>query len=111
MAQKEIVINEKKQRNVDFEKVQSSPDFKQFLSKKRKFLVPMTIFFMIFYFTLPILTSYTTFLNNPAIGDISWVWLFAFSQFIMVWVLSGIYVKKASAFDKEAEEIIKEHLN
>ena len=110
MAQKEFISNEEKQ-SVDFERIQNSSDFKAFLSKKRKFLVPMTIFFMVFYFLLPILTSYTSFLNSPAIGDISWVWIFAFSQFVMVWVLSSIYVKKAASFDKEAEQIVENHLN
>lgn len=130
MAQKELIIkqqniiSEKKRvdyvnqneqilsdrKGVDYVKVQSSSQFKQFLSRKRRFLIPMTVFFMIFYFLLPIFTSYTTFLNTPAIGDISWVWLFAFSQFVMVWVLSSIYVKKANSFDKEADQIINEQL-
>lgn len=109
LAQKEIALSGKKK--LDYVKVQSSSQFKQFLQRKRKFILPMTVFFMIFYFLLPICTSYTTFLNTPAIGDISWVWLFAFAQFIMVWLLSGIYVRKANSFDKEAEQIIEEHLN
>ncbi|MEH7379093.1 DUF485 domain-containing protein [Bacillus sp. JJ1533] len=108
MAQKELAYGKKK--SVDYEKVQSSPQFKQFLRRKRAFIVPMTVFFMIFYFLLPIFTSYTTFLNSPAIGDISWTWIFAVSQFVMVWVLSSIYVKKASSFDKDAEQIIDEQL-
>ncbi|MDR7075590.1 uncharacterized membrane protein (DUF485 family) [Neobacillus niacini] len=108
MAQKELMTGKKK--SVDYEKVQSSPQFKQFLSRKKKFIVPLTVFFMIFYFLLPIFTSYTTFLNNPAIGNISWTWIFAFSQFLMVWVLSGMYVRKAASFDKEAEQIIHEQL-
>ena len=108
MAQKELTTS--KNKGVDYEKVQSSPQFKQFLSKKKKFIVPLTVFFMIFYFLLPIFTSYTTFLNTPAFGNISWVWIFAFSQFVMVWVLSGMYVRKAASFDKEAEQIIHEQL-
>ncbi|WNS76659.1 DUF485 domain-containing protein [Bacillus sp. DTU_2020_1000418_1_SI_GHA_SEK_038] len=107
MAQRELIT----EKSVDYVKVESSQQFKQFLSKKNKFLVPMTVFFMIFYFLLPIFTSYTTFLNTPAIGDISWTWIFAVSQFVMVWVLSAIYVKKAGSFDKEAEQIIYEQLN
>lgn len=130
MAQKELIIkqqkiiSEKKRvdyvnpneqilsdgKRVDYVKVQSSSQFKQFLSRKKKFLIPMTVFFMIFYFLLPIFTSYTTFLNTSAIGDISWVWLFAFAQFVMVWVLSSIYVKKADSFDKDADQIINEQL-
>jgi len=95
---------------IDFEQVADSDQFRQFLKRKRKFLVPMTIFFMVFYFLLPICTSYTKFLNTPAIGDISWTWIFAFSQFVMVWVLSAIYVRKANSFDEEAEQIIRDQL-
>ena len=107
LAQRELIT----EKSVDYVKVESSPQFKQFLSRKNKFLIPMTVFFMIFYFLLPIFTSYTTFLNKPAIGDISWTWIFAVSQFVMVWVISSIYVKKAATFDKEADQIINEQLN
>ncbi len=108
LAQKELITN--KEISIDYVKVESSPQFKLFLSRKNKFILPMTIFFMIFYFLLPIFTSYTSFLNTPAFGDISWTWIFAISQFIMVWVLSSIYVKKAATFDKEADKIVQEQL-
>lgn len=107
MAQRKLA----RTKEVDFVSIQSSKQFKQFLSKKHKFILPMTVFFLIFYFLLPIFTSYTTFLNTPAFGDISWTWIFAFSQFVMVWVLSGIYVKKAATFDKEAAKIIEEQIH
>lgn len=111
MAQKELIVNfVQEEKRPDYVAIENSPRFKEFLNRKKKFLVPMTVFFLIFYFLLPILTSYTTFLNTPAIGDISWTWLFAFAQFVMVWVLSAIYVRKANSFDEEAEEIIDEYL-
>ncbi len=109
MAQKKLI--DSKEKGIDYVKVKSSPQFKLFLSRKNKFIVPMTVFFMIFYFLLPIFTSYTTFLNTSAIGDISWTWIFAVSQFVMVWVLSTIYVRRAATFDKEAEQIVNEQLN
>ncbi|MFD1849764.1 DUF485 domain-containing protein [Oceanobacillus bengalensis] len=109
MGQKERIDSQEKRR-VDYVNVESSPQFKRFMANKRKFIVPLTIFFLVFYFLLPILTSYTTFLNTPAFGDISWVWIFAFSQFLMVWVLCTIYVKKANSFDKEADQIIEEQI-
>ncbi|WP_010531400.1 DUF485 domain-containing protein [Lentibacillus jeotgali] len=98
-------------QKVDFEKVEQSDQFKSFLQKKKKFIIPYTVFFLIFYFLLPVLTSYTTFLNTPAIGDISWVWLFAFAQFVMTWVLCTIYVKKAAAFDEETDQIIEDQIH
>ncbi|UJL46637.1 DUF485 domain-containing protein [Virgibacillus sp. NKC19-16] len=98
---------QQKEKEVDYVKVANSPSFKKFMKDKKKFIVPWTIFFLIFYFLLPILTTYTTFLNTPAIGDISWVWLFAFAQFVMTWVLCMVYVKKANTFDKQADKIIE----
>ncbi|MGJ9459672.1 DUF485 domain-containing protein [Oceanobacillus sp. CF4.6] len=93
---------------VDYVKVVNSNAFKKLMHDRKRFIVPLTIFFLVFYFLLPILTSYTTFLNTPAIGEISWVWLFAFSQFAMTWILCTIYVKKAASFDRQAEQIIAE---
>ncbi|MGY0694201.1 DUF485 domain-containing protein [Virgibacillus sp. FSP13] len=105
---------EKAERNeekeIDFVQVANSKQFKTYMHNRKKFIVPLTIFFLIFYFLLPILTSYTNFLNTPAIGDVSWVWLFAFAQFIMTWVLCTIYVKKAASFDEQANQIIEDQI-
>lgn len=96
---------------IDFVKIEQSEKFQRLMNDRKKFIVPLTIFFLVFYFLLPILTSYTTFLNTTAIGDISWVWLFAFAQFVMTWVLCTIYVKKAASFDRQTDEIIDEQIN
>ncbi|GAB3798102.1 DUF485 domain-containing protein [Virgibacillus kimchii] len=98
-------------KKMDYVAVEKSSEFKRFMGNKKKFTVPFTIFFLIFYFTLPVLTSYTTFLNASFFGDISWVWVFAFSQFVMVWVLCTVYVRKAASFDKKAKEIIDDQIN
>ncbi len=96
---------------IDFVKIEQSEKFQRLMNDRKKFIVPLTIFFLVFYFLLPVLTSYTTFLNTPVIGDISWVWIFAFAQFVMTWVLCTIYVKKAASFDRLTDEIIDEQIN
>jgi uncharacterized membrane protein (DUF485 family) len=78
------------------------------MNKKKSFIIPTTIFFFIFYFALPVLTSYTTVLNQPAIGAISWAWIFAFAQFIMTWGLCILYSSKAKTFDNLVEQIKKD---
>lgn len=90
-----------------FVEVAESDEFKSFVKKRKNFIIPYTIFFLVFYFLLPILTSYTQFLNTPAFGDISWVWVFATGQFIMTFALCTVYVRRASKFDDEAEAIIE----
>lgn len=102
----EIEKNKVKTENV-YSEVARSPEFKQLLKAKRKFILPMSIFFLCFYIALPLMTSYSKVLNTKAIGDITWAWIFAFAQFIMTWGLCMIYHKKAKSFDEMSEGIVK----
>lgn len=97
-----------KNTQLNYEEIVQKPKFKKLMDNKKKFIVPYTIFFLVFYFSLPILTSYTNILNKPAIGDISWVWIFALAQFIMTWTLCIIYVRRFARFDEDAEDILKD---
>ncbi|OIK11860.1 hypothetical protein BIV60_17280 [Bacillus sp. MUM 116] len=92
----------------DYTKIAQSAAFQKLLSEKKRFIVPVTIFFFCFYFALPILTSYTTVLNHKFIGSITWAWVFAFLQFIMTWGLCILYSKKAAKFDEMANQVIEE---
>ncbi|RFU62529.1 DUF485 domain-containing protein [Peribacillus glennii] len=93
---------------VDYDKVVQSSSFKELMQQKKNFIIPMSIFFMVFYFTLPVMTAYTTVLNQPAIGAISWAWIFAFAQFVMTVSLCMIYTRKARKFDEIVDRITKE---
>ncbi|WP_379967797.1 DUF485 domain-containing protein [Ectobacillus sp. sgz5001026] len=92
----------------DYTRVAASREFKQLLQVKKKFIVPITLFFLSFYFLLPILTSYSKILNTSAVGAITWAWIFAFAQFIMTWALCIVYSKKARTFDRLSEKIVKQ---
>ncbi|WP_455675017.1 DUF485 domain-containing protein [Pradoshia sp.] len=84
-----------------------SPDFQKLLQVKKQFIIPLTLFFLIFYFALPLMTSYSTVLNHSFYGNITWAWVFAFAQFIMTWALCMIYSKKAVQFDRLTEKILQ----
>ncbi|AEI45084.1 DUF485 domain-containing protein [Paenibacillus mucilaginosus] len=86
-----------------------TPKFQDLMARKKKFLLPMSLFFLAYYFTLPILTSYSKVLNQPAFGPVTWAWIFAFSQFIMTWVLCILYSRKSADYDRMIEEIREEH--
>jgi uncharacterized membrane protein (DUF485 family) len=92
----------------DYSSIVQSSSFQTLLSEKKKFIIPITIFFFCFYFALPILTSYTTVLNHKFIGSITWAWVFAFLQFVMTWVLCMLYSKKAARFDELAAQVVEE---
>ena len=94
----------KLQNEVNYTEVVQSEEFQLLLNTKKKFIIPMSIFFLVFI-ALPILTSYSKVLNTPAFGDVTWV--FAFSQFIMTWALCMIYSKKQNHLMKSPEKFCK----
>ena len=102
-AKKTKVISES-----DYTSIVQSASFQTLLSEKKKFIIPVTIFFFCFYFALPVLTSYTTVLNHKFIGSITWAWVFDFLKFVMTWVLCMLYSKKATRFDELAKKVIQE---
>jgi len=91
-----------------FERIIETEKFKELINQKKKFLIPYTVFFLLFYFALPVMTSYTKLLHQPAFGDINWAWIFAIAQFVMTWTLVTIYMKRSSTFDKLAAEATEE---
>ena len=99
-----------KAKDLDFEKIINTPEFKGLVKRKNTFITPYVIFFFVVFFTLPILTSYTSILETRAIGWMTWTWVYSFGIFIMVWILTSIYMNKAKEFDKDVEEILKKNI-
>lgn len=97
-------MKEQSRRNA-YSEIVRSDTFRRLMLQKKRFILPMSIFFLVFYFVLPVLTSYSQVLNIKAVGSITWAWIFAFAQFIMTWVLCSLYTRKAVEFDALAEQI------
>ena len=93
---------------VNWEKVAALEDFKNLIAAKLKFIIPATIFFVVYYFALPVLVGYAPeWMKKEVLGKVNLAYLFALSQFIMAWTLAALYVRAAGRFDDMAREIIK----
>jgi|SRR5215471_5365925 len=92
--------------SVDWQSVARMPEFKTLLSTKKKFVVPATLFFVVYYFALPVLVGYAPkLMSTKIIGAVNIAYLFALSQFFMAWIIAALYLRAASRFDKMEEEI------
>jgi len=96
--------------SLDYEKFIETPEFRNLIKSKKRFITPYVIIFFAFYILMPILTGFTTVLETKIIGWITGTWLYAFGIFIMVWVFSTIYMRKSYEFDADAEEIINKNI-
>ena len=94
-------------RESDWEHVAHSEAFKDLMAAKARFIVPATLFFVVYYFALPVLVGYAPkFMSTPVLGVVNLAYLFALSQFFMAWIVAWLYTRAASRFDEMGENIL-----
>jgi uncharacterized membrane protein (DUF485 family) len=92
---------------VDWDRVVAREDFHGLIAAKRAFIVPATIFFVVYYFALPLLVGYAPgLMKTEVFGAVNLAYLFALSQFVMAWGLAAWYLRAAGRFDGMAQAIL-----
>jgi uncharacterized membrane protein (DUF485 family) len=93
---------------IDWEKLAGSERFRDLLKAKRRFIVPAMIFFVVYYFALPVLVGYARpFMEKRVLGPVNLAYLFALSQFFMAWIIAALYVRAAARFDRMSREVTR----
>lgn len=114
MPQKVMVEQPKRYETTqtEWDRIAASKEFKHLMATKKVFIVPAFVFFIVYYFALPILVGYAPhFMDTKVIGNVNLAYLFALSQFFMAWIIAALYVKAAGGFDKLAKDIIEKAEN
>lgn len=84
----------------DWEALAKLPAFHELLAAKRRFIVPATVFFLAYYMALPVLIGYfPELMKKPLVGKVNGAYAFAFSQFLMTFVLAAFYMRTAKKWD------------
>src|SRR5579864_1764970 len=92
----------------EWDRLANTQEFKDLMATKKVFIVPAFIFFVVYYFALPVLVGYAPqFMSIKVIGEVNLAYLFALSQFLVAWVIAGLYVKAANDFDRLAKDILE----
>jgi uncharacterized membrane protein (DUF485 family) len=92
----------------DWDRVAAMDEFKDLMAAKARFIVPATLFFLIYYFALPVLVGFARPLMETAVlGPVNIAYLFALSQFFMAWILAWLYMRAADRFDAQAKAILE----
>jgi len=90
-----------------WDRVASSQEFKDLMAVKKIFIIPAFIFFLVYYFLLPVLVGYAPkFMSIKVWGNVNLAYLFALSQFFMAWIIAGLYIKAGDNFDRISKDII-----
>ena len=95
-----------------WDEIAESKAFKDLMATKRVFIVPAFVFFVVYYFALPVLVGYAPqFMSTKVIGPVNLAYLFALSQFFMAWIIAALYVRAAGNFDRLADDILNKAEN
>src|SRR5438067_6659494 len=88
----------------EWEGIERTEEFTTLVRARWRFVAPATVFFLVYYFLLPILNgTATAFMRTEVIGHVNVAYLFALSQFVMAWLLAWFYIRKANnVFDRLA---------
>ena len=90
-----------------WDEIAASRAFQDLMATKRTFVVPAFIFFVVYYFALPVLVGYAPqFMSTKVMGEVNLAYLFALSQFFVAWIIAGLYIKAANNFDRLAKDIL-----
>lgn len=90
-----------------WEGLEQTQEFRQLVAARARFVLPATVFFLVYYFLLPVLNGLAPgLMRTDVIGHINIAYLFALSQFIVAWVLAWFYIRRAnSLFDRLAAAV------
>jgi uncharacterized membrane protein (DUF485 family) len=92
----------------DWEAIERSPEFQELVNRRRRFVVPATIFFLSYYMAFILLCGYAPdFMADSVYEGLTVGYCLALTQFLMVFVLGVWYLRKAEReFDPLAQRIL-----
>src|SRR4030088_2343037 len=87
--------------------LEQTDEFRQLVRARWRFVAPATVFFLAYYFALPLSNGlFPSVMRTEVIGHINLAYLFALSQFIVAWLLAFFYIRQATrVFDPLAEKV------
>ena len=96
-------------RGIDWQAIEASPEFQELVAKRRSFVLPATIFFLVYYMAFILLCGYAPdFMGSSVYEGLTVGYCLALTQFVMVFALGIMYLKRADRdYDPLAERVVE----
>ncbi len=95
-------------RGVDWEAIERSSEFQELIRRRRSFVLPATIFFLLYYMAFILLAGYAEdFMGSSVYEGLTVGYCLALTQFLMVFVLGILYLRTADrVYDPLAQRVL-----
>ena len=93
----------------DWERIEHSPQFQELVHRRRSFVLPATAFFLCYYMGFILLAGYAEdFMASSVYQGLTVGYCLALTQFLMVFVLGILYLRKADrVYDPLALKVVE----
>ena len=80
----------------DWEAAERLPEFQELVRRRRRFVVPATVFFLAWYLGFILLAGYAKdFMGSSIYEGLTVGYVLALTQFAMTWILGWLYLRQA----------------
>ena len=91
----------------DWDSIAGRSEFQHLVGLKKTFIVPAFVIFLVHFFALAVLVGYFPHLASTRVmGTITLAYIFALSQFVVGWVIAGLYLLAATKFDAVTKDLL-----
>jgi len=96
-------------RGIDWQAIEASPEFQELVARRRSFVLPATIFFLVYYMAFILLCGYAPdFMAESVYQGLTVGYCLALTQFVMVFVLGIMYLRKSDRdYDPLAARVVE----
>ena len=93
----------------DWKRIEQSAEFQELVTRRRKFVLPATIFFLVYYMAFIIVAGYAPdFMGESVYQGLTVGYCYALTQFLMVFVLGLWYLRKSDReYDPLADKVVE----
>lgn len=93
----------------DWERIERTDEFQELVRRRRSFVVPATIFFLVYYMGFILLAGYAPdFMGESIYEGLTVGYVLALTQFLMVFVLGIWYLRKSDReFDPLRDKVVQ----
>ncbi|HLR27848.1 MAG TPA: DUF485 domain-containing protein [Ruania sp.] len=79
-----------------YQRIQESDDFTQLRSNFRAFSIPMTVAFMVWYFSYVLMSAFATdVMSTPVVGSLNLGLVWGLGQFVTTFLITWLYVRRS----------------
>jgi uncharacterized membrane protein (DUF485 family) len=93
---------------IDWEAIEASPEFRQLIAARRRFVLPATLFFLAWYIGFVLLAGYAPdFMGRSVYEGLTVGYCLALTQFVMVFALGLMYLRRSErVYDPLSDRVV-----